>query len=178
MNGLTQHDAWVERALGLTVAGPRAGGQTSAARAREGGPATGPLVAYRMLLLRWREAQSLFEANLQTLGKTLLARPDIQADPRLDSITQAVAALPKLVPKFGGRLEDVLDAGLNAEKPEDAARLATEGIAAVDAYRQQLAAAAPLLALERFAARDLGANLPLHAALDAALMDLKQQLAA
>jgi hypothetical protein len=125
----------------------------SAARARLAAPPMGRGVAYRKLLLRWRAAQGLFDANLQAVGKALLARQDIQADPRLADIKQAVAALPQLVPKFGGKLEDVLDAAMNADKPEEAARLAAEGVSAVDAYRQQLAAAAPLLALEEFAAR-------------------------
>jgi hypothetical protein len=102
----------------------------------------------------------------------------VQADPRIEEVKQAVAALPNLVPKFGGELEDVLDAGMNASDPPELVRLAAEAIAAIDAYRQQLAAAAKLLDLEDFAARDLGTGLPLHGALDQALVELKQQLAA
>lgn len=127
--------------------------------------------------MRWRDAQAQFDANLNAVGTTLLARPDIQADPRLEEIKQAVAALPRLVPEFGGKLEDVLDAGINAVDPAEAARLATEGIAAIDAYRQQLAAASHLVELEQFAAKDLGAGLALHGTLDEALVELKQQLA-
>jgi hypothetical protein len=151
---------------------------TSAARAREATPANGRGVAYRKLLLRWREAQATFAANLNTLGANLLGRPDIQADPRLEEIREAVAALPKLVPTFGGNLEDVLDAGMNAVDPAELAHLATEGIKAVDAYRQQLAAAPHLLELEAFASNDMGASLKLHGELDQALVELGQHLAA
>jgi hypothetical protein len=81
---------------------------TSAARAREGAPAKGRGVAFRKLLLRWREAQAKFDANPQSLGETLLARSDIKADPRFDQIKQTVDNLPKLVPKFGGQLDQAL----------------------------------------------------------------------
>jgi hypothetical protein len=151
---------------------------TSAARAREATPAPGRGVAYRKLLLRWRDAQAAFHGNLQTLGKTLLARPDIQADPRIADIEQAVANLAKAFPTFSGRLEDALDAGLNAADPTESARLAAESIKAIDAYRQVLAASSPLLDLEEFATTDLGSRLPLHGVLDKALIDLRTQLAA
>jgi len=162
--------AWVERVLGIH--------SQQAAQASTAAPARGGLVAYRRLLLRWREAQGTFAANLTSLGTILLARPDIRADPRIDQIKQAVGELPKLVPQFGGALEDVLDAGLNATEPERVQRLAVQGIAAIDAYRTQLQSASPLLALEQFAAKELGARLPLHSALDQALVELRQQLAA
>jgi hypothetical protein len=151
---------------------------TAAARAREGGPQAGRGVAYRKLLLRWREAQGTLDASLKTFGSILLSQPDVQSDPRLEQVKRGVEALPKLVPQFGGRLEDVLDAAMNATDPAELARLTAEGIAAIDTYRQQLAAAKPLLDLEEFAEQDLGAALPLHGALDQALVELKQQLAA
>jgi hypothetical protein len=151
---------------------------TSAGRAREATPAKGRGVAYRKLLLRWREAQGTLDANLKSVGTTLLARPDIKADPRLGEIEKAVADLPKLVPAFGGELEGVLGAAMSTDVPAELERLTAEGIVVIDAYRQQLAAAAPLLELETFAAKDLGADVPLHAALDQALVELKQQLAA
>lgn len=151
---------------------------TSAARAGEAAPAQGRGVAFRKLLLRWREAQGQFDANLKSLGASLLALPEIKADPRLAQLEKVVAALPQLVPTFGGRLEDALDAGMNTDVPAEVQRLAAESIAAIDAYRQQLAAAAYLQKLEEFAAKDLGAGLRLHGVLDQALVELKQQLAA
>lgn len=162
--------AWVERVLGVDL-GP-------VARPHAGAPTKGGLVAYRKLLLRWREAQGTFAANLASLGTVLLARPEIRADPRIDEIKQAVTELPKLVPQFGGALEDVLDAGLNATEPAQVQRLAAQGIAAIDAYRTRLQSASHLLELEQFAAKELGGGLPLHSALDQALAELRQQLAA
>jgi hypothetical protein len=151
---------------------------TAAARGREAAPAKGRGVVYRKLLLRWREAQGALDANLKSLGAAVLAQPEIQADPRIEEIKQAVAELPKLVPQFGGNLEDVLDAGMNASEPAQLQRLAEQGIAAIDAYRQQLQSTSKLLELEQFAAKDLGASLELHSVLDQALVELKQQLAA
>ena len=151
---------------------------TSAVRAGESASPKGRGVAYRKLLLRWREAQGTLDANLKSIGETLLARADIKADPRFNEIAKAVADLPKLVPTFGGKLEDLLDAGMSTTAPAELARLTTESITAIDTYRQQLAAAAPLLELEQFAKDDLRTGLPLHSALDQALVELKQQMAA
>jgi hypothetical protein len=150
----------------------------SAARAREAPSTKGRGVAYRKLLLCWRDAQGTFDANLASLGALLLARPEIKADPRIEQIKAAVAALPKLVPKFGGDLENVLNDGMNAVEPAELERLAAAGITAIDAYREKLAMASQLLELEQFAAKDLGAGLQFHGALDQALVELKQQLAA
>jgi hypothetical protein len=138
-------------------------------------PSRGRGVASRKLLLRWRGAQGTFDTNLKTLSSTLLAHPDIQADPRFNDIKQAVGKLPALVPTFGGALEDALDAGLNTSDPAKLADLTTAAIAAIDAYRQQLKAS-HLIELEQFAATNLGAGLPLHGALDQALTELKLNL--
>jgi hypothetical protein len=150
----------------------------SAARPREAGPTKGRGVPYRKLLLRWRDAQAIVQNNINAVGTTLLGRPDVQADPRIEEVKKAVAALPNLVPKFGDKLEDVLDAEMNASEPAQMARLAAEATAAIDEYRQQLAAATQLLNLEHFAAKDLRTALPLYSALDQALVELRQQLAA
>jgi hypothetical protein len=151
---------------------------TSAARGRDAAASAEGVVAYRKLLLRWREAQGTLDANLTTFGNTLLAQPDVQSDPRFEDVKRAVAAFPRLVPAFGGRLENALDAAMKATDPGELAELTAEGIAAIDAYRQQLAAVKPLLELEDFAAEDLGIRLPLHGALDQALVELKQHLGA
>ncbi len=151
----------------------------SAARGREAPMGKGRGVAYRKLLLRWREAQGQLAANLGELGATLLARPDIKADPRLKHIEQAVAALPKLVPTFSGALEEALNDAMSTADPAERARLDGVGRQAIDVYRQHLTtAAAALLELEKFAATSLGAPLALHAALDGTLLELKAQLAA
>lgn len=149
----------------------------SASRAREAFSGKRRSVVFGKLLLRWRDAQKKLADNLEALGAALLARKDIQADPRIAQIKQGVAALPKLVPNFGGELEAVLDAGLNARTDPELSALAGQGIAAVKTYREKLEAAAHLLELEKFAEEDLGQGLALHAELDAALVELQQELA-
>jgi hypothetical protein len=183
---------WIERVLGAQIAAP-GGAQPSkstadldsekalsisAERGRAAALPPNRGVAYRKLLLRWREAQGLVASNLQTLGSTLLARPEIQADPRIDQIEEAVGKLVSVVPQFGGALEDILDTAMSTSEPGELARLSKEGVAAIDTYRQQLTGAAQLRALEAFAADDLGTTLPLVSALDDALSELEQQLAA
>lgn len=115
-------------------------------------------------------------SDLDALGKTILGRPDVKADPRLKDVEAVVAALPQLIPKFGGALEDVLDAGLNAGDGAHAGRLAQEAIVAVDAYRKQLDGAPHLLAFEAFLSKEMGQSLALHQALDDTLVELRQEL--
>jgi hypothetical protein len=158
-NGTDEQAAWVQRCLGIAVGG----------RAGRG-------VAYRKLLLRWRDAQALLGANLATVGKTLLARQDVQADPRLADIEHAVSLLPKLVPAFAGDLEDSLDAALSATDDATAKKQEAHAIAAIDRYRSGLAGARALMELESFAAGELKSPLPLASALDAALGELRTQL--
>ena len=159
--------AWVHRVLGVDI-----GNDARAAAA------PGSIVAYHKMLLRWRDAQTQLSAILQQVSSTLLAMPEIKADPQFVEVEKAAKMLPKLVPRFGGKLEEALDAGLNATDPSEQARLRREGVFAIDAYRQQLAAASGLIRLEQFASAELGMGSKLHKALDEVLLELRQQLAA
>lgn len=176
MSDVAAQDAWVKDVFGLEV--HRGPGGSGGEGGQPDGKDKGGLVAYRKMLLRWRGAQASLDAGLQSVGKTLLSLPEVKDDPRFKEIERAVGALPKLVPKFGGQLEDVLDAGLNATEPAEQARLSKEGVAAIDAYRKTLAGAKPLLDLEQFAAKNLGGAVELHGALDQALQELRAELAA
>ena len=167
----------LREAMAPAGAGAGAGDLTrSAERAREAAAANTRGIAYPKLLLRWRDAQSLVAGNLASVGKSILARPDVQTDPRFKDVEKIVAALPQLVPKFGGQLEDVLDAGLNEGDGPNASRLAAQAIVAIDEYRQRLGAAVPLLELEKFLAKEMGQGVALHEALDEALVELKQEM--
>ena len=146
----------------------------SAARGRVAASSNKRGLAYPKLLLVWRTAQTQAEAAVTALGKTILARPDVQADPRLDRAKQAVALLPGLIPKLGDELADLLDKGINAGS--DAA-VATDALATVRAYRNSLAAAAPLARLEAFAAAHAG-GLGVLKTLDGALAGIADSLAA
>lgn len=160
---------WVARVLHLEVpgAGPGAGGTE---RPRGG-------IAFRKLLLQWRAAQAQVADSLNDVGRTILGRDDVQKDPRLADVEQVVAQLPKLVPIFGGALEDVLDAGLNEGDGPGAALLARQAIAAIDDYRKQLGVATDLLAFEAFVSKEMGGRVALHQRLDATLSDLGRALA-
>jgi hypothetical protein len=177
--GALLHDGKIGPAASLIdVLESRIAEAMRAARQTTVGADAGHVVEFAKLLLRWREAQQRFDSNLRAVGEALLARPEIQADPRKDIVRQAVDAFPNLVPKFGGALEDALNAGINASEPADKARLATQSAGAVDAYRQQLNAAKELLELERFASSDLGTSLRLPGELDETLAELRQLLTA
>lgn len=133
------------------------------------------VVNYAKLLLRWREAQAQAATALTDLGKQLLAVPEVQQDPRFARLQTLVAGLPKLVPTFGEALADQLDAAANGGP--QAAENRTAARATIAAYRQQLNAVPVLAALEGFAQRNLGANLPSATALSEALAELDATLA-
>jgi hypothetical protein len=157
-------DEWVKRVLGYDVT----------SQAKGSGPVGG--IQYRMLLLRWREAQGNVARNMTALGKAVLARQDVKSDSRLPQVEAAVEQLNRLVPSFGGELEDVLDRGINAGQTAEAAALAAEAIEAVDVYRRNLAGATQLAALEALAEREMGGSFRLQSALDEVLQDLRSAL--
>jgi hypothetical protein len=146
------------------------------ARREEARRQAGSLVQFAQVSLKWREAQQTFNGNLVALGAKVLAMPEVQADPRYATVEEAVRALPRLVPKFSGDLEDALDAGANATDPAEKAKSAAKAAGAIEAYRRVLNGAPFLFELERFAERDLRTAMPLHSALDKALAELKQKI--
>jgi hypothetical protein len=138
--------------------------------------ATEGVVNYAKLLLRWREAQANAAANLTELGRQLLSLPEVQSDPRLEQVQRAAAGLPNLIPKFGEELADHLDAAANGGPK--AAESRSAALATIGAYRKQLTAVPVLAKLGDFARKNLKANLPSAAELDAALGEVEAALAA
>ncbi len=169
-------DAWVKRVLGID-AGLADGLARSAERGREAQAANTRGIAYPKLLLRWRAAQSQLDGSLKAIAKDLLGRQEVINDPRFAEVKEAAALLPTLVPTFGSDLEDAIDAGINEGQGPKAGAIAAGAITIIDAYRQQIAAAAPLAELEAFAKQELGQGVPLAGELDAALVELRAQLA-
>ena len=171
-------EAWVERVLGVTFPGS-AGRQDTATPQGTPTPQTAKgklgIVQQRMLLLRWRAAQRKLADSLDALARSVLARKDVQDDPRFDDVRSAVSTLPGLVPAFGGKLEDLLDEGINLG--EGAPRkLIDDTIAAVTAYRGKLKDAPKLAALEAFGAEKIGVRVELAAALDQVLTEIETEL--
>lgn len=166
---------WVTRVLGVdaTAAG---GPSLSERRGVEAKASNARGIAYPKLLLRWRRAQAVLSESLNQISSNLLARKDVIADPRFEDVKKCAALLPTLVPTFGGELEDAIDAGINEGQGPRAAELAGKAVGIIDAYRQQVAAAAKLKQLEAFASGDLASSVPLGGELDAALTELRTEL--
>ena len=164
-------------ALLIAVASSNAA-DTQPHQAPTAGPADPPgtqgtgAVAWAKLLLRWRDAEAKARAAVNDLGLAILALPEVHSDPRLHHVKRAVALLPGLIPAFGETLSDVLDEGLNAGTNMDIAERAREVVAQ---YRQQLATAAALGRLEKFAATHVG-ELQVLQTLDGALADIAESL--
>ncbi len=146
----------------------------SAARGREAAALNPRGVALPKLQLHWRQAQSRAYDDLMRLGDALLNDPDVQAEPRFPEVQDFVGDLPTMLPLFGTRLEDALDSMTNAG-PGDAATQA-RAVAAVQAYRKEIEGTPLLTQLEAFAAGQLGLNLSIFGALEAALFDIEQAL--
>jgi hypothetical protein len=85
--------------------------------------------------------------------------------------------LPTLVPTFGDELDDLIDAGINKGQGSQASTIADKAVVVIDAYRQKIAGASRLAELKKFVKADLGRALRPSGELDAALVELRAQLA-
>ncbi len=156
-----EKNAWVQRVLGVAM--PEADGLAK--------PGT---VQSRKLLIKWRQAQQDLSASLQTLASSVLAYPGVRSDPRIKAVEQAVGQLPNLVPTFGGRLEDLLDQGINAGGLSGT--LAADALGVITDYRSRLQAAPQLAALERFGATTVGVTVRLASALESVMSEMETEL--
>ena len=169
---LDEKAQWVLDVLGVRIGGqpPPSGNDADAP------PATPRGIAYRKMLLNWRTAQAKVETDLASISQAILARDDVKQDPRFEQVKQMVAGLPKLIPAFGEKLSDTLDAAMNATTAAEARTLANEAVNIIGAYRQQLAQAAPLIAFDDLVSKNMGQNAALHEALQQALSSLQEEL--
>ncbi len=155
----------------LETAMARASG---AARTREAAGASAVTVDFRKILLDWHKAQGLVEDNLLALGDAFLELEEVRADPRYDDVADAVDSLTQLIPGFGSKLDDDLNAYLNSggrdAKAIEAARQTLQQ------YRKQLADAPELKDLEVFGKQDVGGDFPLHSALTEAMDQMQLAL--
>lgn len=159
-----ERDAWVTRVLGINL---------SAGTASGGGKLS--LVKSRQLLLRWRQAQQTLAADLDRLASAVLGNETVKRDPRFKDVEAAVKQIPNLVPKFGGKLEDLLNDGINMGA-DASPELVSNTLAAIADYRQQLARAPELSQLERFGADKVGVTVQLASALDSAMAEMETDL--
>ena len=149
---------WVLDVLGVDV-----GGQPSpSGNDADPAPAKPRGIAYRKMLLSWRNAQAKVETDLASIGQAILARDDVKQDPRFEQVKQMVAGLPKLIPAYREKLGDTLDAAMNATTAAEARTLAKEAVEVIGTYRQQLAQAAPLIAFDDLVSKNMGQNAALQ----------------
>ncbi len=166
-------DSWVLRVLGVDV-GARAATGHSAARGQEAQAANVRGIAYPRMLLRWRSAQADAAGALDRAGKSYLALPNVQADPRYPEVQAAISRLPALVPELGEDLADLLDKGINAGSD---AGIARNALGVIRRYRGEIAGATTLQAFEQFAAKHVG-DLSVVGVLDGVLAEMAGNLEA
>ena len=147
----------------------------SAARGREAGSASVIGVKFRQLLIDWHRAQGQVQDNLAALGDSFLDLDEVRDDPRYDDVVEAVDMLFTLVPSFGSKLDDDMNALLNTGGKD--AGLVNSARQTLQQYRQQLAAAPQLRDLEAFGKKDVGGEFPLYSALTEAMDEMEKALA-
>ncbi len=146
----------------------------SAARVREAGSASVIGVKFRQLLIDWHRAQGQVQDNLTALGESFLDLEEVRGDPRFDDVVEAVDMMFTLIPSFGSKLDDDINALLNSGGKD--AGLVGSARKTLKQYRQQLAAAPQLKALEAFGSADVGGDYPLYSALTGAMDQMDQAL--
>jgi hypothetical protein len=171
---------WLQRVLGIAVTdgsladgAPRHSGD-AAARGKAAAAENKRGIAYPKLLLRWRAAQARARGAVDDMGRTLLALPEVKADPRFATAQQAVSLLPGLIPDLGTQLADLLDRGINAGTDGG---IAAEALRLVADYRQSLGSATGLGRMEIFARKHVG-DLAVLTTLDGALAEIEAGLQA
>jgi hypothetical protein len=112
---------------------------------------------------QWRMAQNDAVAALASFGQALLKLPDVAADPRVQDVKSALPALPRLIPDHESALASLEDGD------------AQQALAAIAAYRQQLAAANTMQRLEQFANKHIG-DLGVATMLNGALGEIETRL--
>jgi hypothetical protein len=117
---------------------------------------SGNKVEYAKLLLRWRESQSSTRERIEQLAASILADPEVQADPRFEDVVEAAADLVDVMPGFGRELEDVLDGLDKLTDPDQRAAQVEAARAQIDACRNLLDSADELAELSQFAGEEYG----------------------
>lgn len=121
-----------------------------AARVEQAAAESGNVV-YQALVRQWQEAQDAARTRLEGFVATLLADPELQADPRFPSVQQAAGPMGALVPSDGGQLQQALLALDDSSGPEEAAAAREDAVAAIEAYRNRLAVEGDLETLQQVA---------------------------
>lgn len=125
---------------------------------------------FRAIASRWTAAYATAQTNLATFGERFLALSEVQTDPRLWRVREAVAELPDLIARFDAIMAQDLEAAA-------AGRIgAPELKKTLEQCRRELAGAGTLERLETFAQRATGQQLPMHSLLSRSLAELAEAL--
>jgi hypothetical protein len=106
---------------------------------------------YQALVRQWQEAQDAARTRLDGFVGTLLADPELQADPRFPNLQQAAGQLTALIPSDGGQLQQALLALEDASGAEESAAARQDAVAAIESYRNSLAVQSDLETLQQVA---------------------------
>lgn len=95
-------------------------------------------VPFKALRARWANSQTAAQQALERFGQQLLSHPEATTDPRFNEIAAAVDKLSGYMPKFDGKLEDLLKAADEAPTAEAKFGLRQKAIAVIDGYEARL----------------------------------------
>jgi hypothetical protein len=129
------------------------------------------LAKTRPILVRWNQGLNAAGADLDRLVSETLSHPDVVEDPRFPEIAKRVREFPKALPDFGNKLEASLEL-IQRSKPEDRAKAVQLAGKVMDEYSAKVDKAPLLKELED----TMFGKYRIHAALAAALKDMKQML--
>jgi hypothetical protein len=130
------------------------------------------LVKTRPILVRWNQGLNAAGADLDRLVSETLSHPDVVDDPRFPEIAKRVRQFPSALPDFGNKLEASLEL-IQRSKPEDRDKAVKLASKVVDEYAAKIDKTPLLKELEN----TMFGKYRIHAALAAALKDMKQLLA-
>jgi hypothetical protein len=106
---------------------------------------------YQALVRQWQEAQDAARTRLDGFVATLLADPELQADPRFPNLQQAAGQLAALIPSDGGQLQQALLALDDASGSQESADARDDAVAAIESFRNSLTVQTDLETLQQVA---------------------------
>jgi hypothetical protein len=198
---MDQRDEWVQRVLGVAIAarseaghaggsgseslaqawtrpGAGAGGQplsASAARAQEAAAVSRGRVNFRKVQLKWRAAEAEANSQLDAFAKTLLADPEVKADPKFAQLEASMKDIKSLIPTFSDDLSDELDQLDNAATPDERKAAHAAALDVISEYEADLAKAEGLRELQDLADDEYG-GMAFFSALQLALAELRREV--
>ncbi len=127
------------------------------------------------LALGVRDAHAAAAANLESMGRRLLALPEVQQDEQLPEVKATLKRLEKLIPPLDDALAQALERYDGAATDGERAQAGRDAMAQMQGIQRKLAGNNTLRQIERFAAAELG-GLKITQDLRATLADTAAEL--